>query len=213
VSARPTPARIGLTLVSLTLAACAAPASREMPGPASPADAAVAPLPAPQEAFWAELRRLCGRAFAGRLVAGNASDSTFARAALVMHVRECAPAEIRIPFHADANRSRTWVVTRTAGGLRLKHDHRHEDGSEDTVTQYGGDSRGPGTAERQEFPADAHTAALLPAARTNVWTLELLPGTLFAYALRREGTDRHFRVEFDLARPVPAPPPPWGARP
>jgi hypothetical protein len=32
---------------------------------------------------------------------------------------------------------------------------------------------------------------------------------MFAYELRRP--NRHFRVEFDLTRPVPAPPPPWGA--
>ena len=35
------------------------------------------------------------------------------------------------------------------------------------------------------------------------------PGSLFAYELRRP--NRFFRVEFDLGRPVPAPPPPWRA--
>jgi hypothetical protein len=128
-----------------------------------------------------------------------------------MHVRECSPDEIRIPFHVGDDRSRTWVLTRTPEGLRLKHDHRHADGSEDAVTQYGGDTRDGGTAEWQEFAADAHTALLIPAASTNVWTVEVVPGDLFAYALRREGTDRRFRVEFDLTRPVPAPPAPWGA--
>ena len=48
-----------------------------------------------------------------------------------MHVRECSEDAIRIPFHVGEDRSRTWVVTRTANGLRLKHDHRHEDGSEE----------------------------------------------------------------------------------
>jgi hypothetical protein len=33
----------------------------------------------------------------------------------------------------------------------------------------------------------------------------------FVYALRREGTDRRFRVEFDLGREVAIPPPPWGS--
>ena len=127
-----------------------------------------------------------------------------------MHVRQCSATEMRIPFHADSNRSRTWVLTRTTDGLRLKHDHRHEDGSEDRITQYGGDTRGPGTAERQEFHADAHTAAIIPAAATNVWTIEIVPGERFAYGLRREGTDRRFRVEFDLKAPVAQPPAPWG---
>jgi hypothetical protein len=163
-----------------------------------------------QDAFWASLRRLCGNAYAGRLTEGSAADSAFRRSELVMHVRQCSDREIRIPFHVAENRSRTWIVTRTAGGLRLKHDHRHEDGSEDAITQYGGDTRGAGTGARQEFYADAHTASLIPAAATNVWTMEVIPGDRFAYALRREGTDRRFRVEFDLTRPVSAPPAPWG---
>jgi hypothetical protein len=130
-----------------------------------------------------------------------------------MHVRECSGDTIRIPFHVGENRSRTWVLTRTEAGLRLKHDHRHEDGSEDSVTQYGGDTRDAGTAGRQEFHADSLTAALIPAARTNVWTIELVPGERFVYALRREGTERRFRAEFDLSQPAATPPPPWGSSP
>ena len=164
-----------------------------------------------QDAFWSALQSLCGRAFAGRLVEVNPPDTSFAGKALVMHVRQCSATEIRIPFHVGDNHSRTWVVTRTGTGLRLKHDHRHADGSEDAITQYGGDTRGAGTATTQEFHADAHTAGLIPAAATNVWTMEVAAGRTFAYVLRREGTERRFRVEFDLTRPVPAPPPPWGS--
>ncbi len=168
------------------------------------------PAPATeQQAFWSSLQALCGRSFAGRPVEAPAGDTTFQHA-LVMHVRECREGEILIPFHVGENRSRTWVLTRTRTGLRLKHDHRHEDGSEDEVTQYGGDTRTAGTPERQEFHADALTTRLIPAAATNVWTVEVVPGRTFTYALRREGTDRRFRIEFDLTRPVPAPPAPWG---
>jgi hypothetical protein len=165
-----------------------------------------------QDAFWKNLEALCGGAFAGRLIEAPPADTTFADKRLVMHVRECTPDAIRIPFHVGDDRSRTWVLTRTASGLRLKHDHRHEDGTEDKITQYGGDTAAPGTPERLEFPADAHTATLIPEARTNVWTIELVPGKTFAYALRREGTDRRFRIEFDLAKRVPAPPAPWGQK-
>lgn len=188
----------------LVAAGCraAAPPAREAPSAAVAVTA--------QDAFWARLQAECGKAYRGRLTEGNASDSAFRRAELIMHVRQCSATEIRIPFHADTNRSRTWVLTRTTHGLRLKHDHRHADGSEDRVTQYGGDTRGPGSPERQEFHADAHTAALIPAAATNVWTVEVVPGERFAYGLRREGTDRRFRVEFDLRAPVAPPPPPWG---
>ncbi|WP_420128713.1 hypothetical protein [Longimicrobium sp.] len=163
-----------------------------------------------QDAFWASLQRMCGQAYAGTVVNPTAADTGFVGKTLVMHVRQCAPGEIRIPFHVGENRSRTWILTRTDGGLRLKHDHRHEDGGEDAITQYGGDTRGAGTPAAQEFYADAHTATLIPAAVTNVWTMEVIPGQRFAYALRREGTDRRFRVEFDLTRPVAAPPAPWG---
>ncbi len=137
----------------------------------------------------------------------------FARSAVVMHVRQCSPSEIRVPLHVGDDRSRTWVFTPTSTGLRLKHDHRHSDGSEDAVTQYGGDTRDAGSATRQEFWADSLTATLIPAARTNVWTVEIDPGATFFYGLRREGTDRRFRVEFNLTKPVDAPPPPWGSSP
>jgi hypothetical protein len=171
-------------------------------------------MPPEQQAFWDNLKALCGQAFEGRMVEGTApSDATFAAEKMVMHVRECGENEIRIPFHVGGNRSRTWVITRTGTGLRLKHDHRHEDGSEDRVTQYGGDTTGAGSAERQDFPADAFTAQLIPAAKTNIWTVRVVPGEVFGYGLRREAEGRRFRVEFDLRKPVAAPPPPWGSEP
>ncbi len=192
--------RCGLawTGVGLLVAACAGSAD------------APAPALGPQDAFWSALTSLCGQAFAGSVVDSNPPDTTFAGQSLVMHVRECSDSIVRIPFHVGENRSRTWVLTRTGAGLRLKHDHRHADGTEDDVTQYGGDTADAGIAVRQSFPADSATAALLPAAATNVWTLELEPGNRFVYALRREGTERRFRAAFDLTRTVPPPPPPWG---
>jgi hypothetical protein len=166
----------------------------------------------PEDGFWKSLQQLCGQAFVGQLVEGTApGDAAFREQRIVMHVRSCSPDEIRIPLHVGSDRSRTWVLTRTAKGLRLKHDHRHEDGAEDEITQYGGDTAGAGTAERQEFPADAFTAQLLPAARTNIWTVEVRPGKLFSYGLRREAENRRFRIEFDLTQPVPPPPAPWGS--
>ncbi|MDZ4674747.1 MAG: hypothetical protein SGI84_09845 [Gemmatimonadota bacterium] len=167
--------------------------------------------PSPQDQFWAALEALCGQAFGGTVAEAPAGDTTFANRALVMHVRDCQEGEIRIPFHVGEDRSRTWVISRIETGLRLKHDHRHADGSEDAVTQYGGDTGDSGLAGKQEFRADSLTAALIPAAVTNVWTIEVEPGNRLVYALRREGTDRRFRVEFNLTTPIPAPPPPWGA--
>lgn len=174
---------------------------------------ATAPAPSPQAAFMANLRTLCGQAFEGRVVTTEAADEAMRAERLVMHVRACNDDEVRIPFHVGASRSRTWVITETESGLRLKHDHRHEDGSSDTLTMYGGDTSSTGTAARQEFPADAESRALfvannIPQSVTNVWAIELTPGESFTYELARPG--RLLRATFDLTRPIPTPPPPWG---
>ena len=192
--------RIAAPALALALSACAVVPRTE----------------SPQDQFFARLRALCGNAYEGRVVTTDAADRGFAAARLVMHVRECGPNEIRIPFHVGDNRSRTWVISRTSAGLRLKHDHRHEDGTPDARTQYGGDTTSSGSARRQEFPADAYSRELfvrenIPESIANVWAVEAdTPRATFAYELRRP--NRYFRVEFDLNRPVAPPPPPWGAR-
>ena len=167
----------------------------------------------PQDAFFAGLRPLCGRAYEGRVTSAPVeADREMAASRLTMHVASCTDGEVRIPFHVGENRSRTWVISRTAEGLRLKHVHRHEDGSEDELSNYGGDAVPPGTGRRQEFPADAFSRDLfvrenIPQSAANVWAVEVHPGRSFAYELRRPG--RHFRAEFDLSRPVPPPPLAW----
>lgn len=165
--------------------------------------------------FFASLSTLCGKAYEGRVVSTDTQDKDMAGQRLVMHVRDCSADTISIPFHVGDDRSRTWVISRTGAGLRLKHDHRHEDGSEDVLTQYGGDTTDGGSATRQQFPADAFSKALFqragnPASVTNVWAVEVAPARRFAYELRRP--ERFFRVDFDLSRPVAPPPPPWGTR-
>ena len=165
--------------------------------------------------FFANLSALCGKAFEGRIVSPPvAADASFAGKRLVMHVRECSADTIRIPFHVGDDRSRTWVVTRTTTGYRLKHDHRHADGSEDKVTQYGGDSVTPVTAARQEFPADAFTKALLlregnAAGVANVWAVEVEPR---AHVRLRTPPPRPLlprRIRPHPARRAAAPP--WGS--
>lgn len=172
---------------------------------ASLAGPSIAQTPASQDAFMAGLAVLCGQRFEGRVVTTDAADAEFASQRLLMHVRDCSADEVRIPFTVGADRSRTWVVTRTDAGLRLKHDHRHDDGSTHVLHWYGGDTANAGTAERQEFPVDAESIALFNAndaavSTTNVWAVEVHPDRMFAYELRRP--NRHFRVEFDLTKPV-----------
>jgi hypothetical protein len=172
--------------------------------------------PAPADAFMAAIALHCGRAYAGRITANEPAtpNDPFEGKALIMHVRDCAPGELRIPFHVGDDHSRTWIVTRTGDGLRLKHDHRHADGSADVLTMYGGDTMAPGSATRQEFPVDADSRALferegLKASVGNTWAIEIGADAKFVYELARPG--RLFRVEFDLTRPVPIPPAAWGA--
>jgi hypothetical protein len=102
------------------------------------------------------------------------------------------------------------VFTKTEKVLSLKHDHRHKDGTADSITQYGGQTANSGMETLQMFPADQETTNLLPAAATNVWWVEVVPGKYFTYNLRRIGTDRLFSIRFDLSTPVDKPEAPWG---
>jgi hypothetical protein len=127
-----------------------------------------------------------------------------------MHVRECSDDRIRIPFIVGEDRSRTWILKRHGDRLQLEHDHRHADGSPDAVTLYGGTSTNAGRAGEQYFPADEATRRMIEAAFSNVWTIQVDAGRTLTYGLRRLGTERVFRIDFDLAMPVDPPPAPWG---
>jgi hypothetical protein len=182
-------APLATAATALILSACASVASAEQP----------------QDVFFNRLKALCGQTFEGRVATTDPADADFQGKRLVMRVQDCTADQVRIPFAVGEDRSRTWVITRTADGLRLKHDHRHADGTEDVLTQYGGDTTDSGTAGRQTFPVDAFSIDLFTregrtVSNTNVWGVDVEPGRLFAYELRR--ANRHFRVEFDLAHPV-----------
>jgi hypothetical protein len=184
---------------SLLLAACTAEAPQPSAGPAPE-----------QEAFWASLRAHCGNAYAGRVsdvteyyrgsVAGDA----------VMHLMECSDDRIHIPFHLGENRSRNWILTRVGGTIRLKHDHRHENGREEEISQYGGDAPVPGLPTRQIFPADEHTARILPDRADNFWFFHFVDDSTLHYGVHWPKFGHSVRFEFDLSAPVEAPPRPWG---
>lgn len=162
----------------------------------------------PSDIFWEKLRKHCGQSYEGQLADGIVQPD-FSGKRLVMHVRACDDNTIRIPFFVGDDRSRTWVLTRQDGLIKLKHDHRHADGSEEEVTQYGGTSANTGFDSLQMFPADAETAERIPYAATNVWWITV-DDTSFTYNLRRIGSDRLFTVVFDLTAPVETPEAPWG---
>jgi hypothetical protein len=173
-------------LAALVLAACATP-----PAPNDP-----------QAQFFDNLQTLCGQSFTGRLEVGDPTlDKDFAENPLRMGPVSCGKDRVAIPFAVGADASRTWIITRTAAGLTLKHRHAHGE-SEDALSQYGGDTISPGEPTRQDFPADAFSIALFqrenrPASVENVWSVEITPGARFSYALRRPG--RHVQVAFALS--------------
>lgn len=101
------------------------------------------------------------------------------------------------------------MLTLKDNRITLKHDHRHEDGTEDKVTQYGGTTTNSGSATLQFFPADQQTFELIPAAASNVWWITVDDRT-FTYNLRRIGSDRLVTISFDLSKKVEIPGAPWG---
>lgn len=218
--------------LAVALSACVRVSTDAGDNAAAQADAAAETLQdaaagaQPADEFLARLAQHCGQAFEGRIIANeprSPEPDAFEGKTLVMHVRGCddSTRELRVPFHVGDNHSRTWILTRTDSGLRLKHDHRLEDGSDDPTTMYGGDTATAGTAQRQEFPVDQESIDTfnardgLSVSVTNVWAMEIDPGQRFLYELSRPVSDlnpqgRLFQVEFDLTRPVDLPPTPWG---
>ena len=181
--------------------------------------ATMPPATNPQDDFFAALSTRCGKAYAGKLASDQEADADMRGKTMVMHVRHCTADRIEIPFHIDGlgpdggwDRSRTWIISRTAAGLRLKHDHRHADGTSDDVTIYGGDTADAGTSMLQTFPVDVESIAMFErtgrgVSTTNIWSIQTTDAG-FTYGLDRPG--RHFRVAFDYAKPVTPPPAPWG---
>lgn len=163
------------------------------------------------DAFFAQLKALCGKAFAGKLAIDNPVSGGF-EGDLIMHVRRCTETELQIPFHVADDHSRTWIITKTGSGLSLKHDHRNKDGSHDAQTMYGGHTLDAGWPNVQSFPADQYSKELfaargIPQSIGNTWQMFIYPDT-FSYRMVREG--REFRVDFDLTKPISLPPVPWG---
>ncbi len=156
----------------------------------------------PHHDFINNLREFCGKQYSGTAVFPEGDKNPFKGEVLKIFVASCSEKELRIPFQVGENKSRTWVLTRDEKGLLLKHDHRHDDGSPDAITLYGGYASTSGTALEQSFPADEYTANLIPAAATNEWSLVLnTEKKTLSYILKRDGQLR-FHATFDLSKPL-----------
>lgn len=147
------------------------------------------------EQFFANLSALCGESFTGESVFPDNPDHELVDIELRAVVETCSEDEIRVPFLAGEDESRTWVFTKSDRGVHLLHDHRYPDGTPHDLTNYGGYGNDEGTEWTQYFVADLLTAEMLPEAETNVWMVEIDAdnGTLIYY-LERHNEPR-FRAE------------------
>jgi hypothetical protein len=153
---------------------------------------------APAVEFFNNMSELCGETFTGGIDYPDDPEHEMAGFEYTMIVESCTEKEIRIPFHVGENKSRTWVLTLEGDRLLFKHDHRHEDGTPEDLTMYGGYANENGDAYRQYFPADQQTTDMLPEAASNVWMMHIdEENSQFVYYLERHNAPR-FRAVFTM---------------
>jgi hypothetical protein len=179
-----------------------------------PPEASPAQLENPQDAWWARMMEHCNNAYEGGLTLEPPGDDMLrGDELLLVHFRGCSETELRLPFHIEAepgewNRSRTWIFTRHEDRIELRHDHRHEDGTPEDNTFYGGFTQDEGTPVRQVFiftDYDEYTDA----GPHRGWRVDIEPHSRYTYGTFR-GDDWRWRVDFDLSQPGAPPPAPWG---
>ncbi len=202
-------------LIMVVAVACSDPENSEAPSDGPDIGFEYAPeernYSQQQIAFWNSIQSHCGNAYEGRIADATPHYSNIADAErIAIHVRDCTEDLIHISLHVDDDHSRNLLLTRESGTLRLKHDHRNPDGSEEVITMYGGDAPKPGLETRQIFEADDHTAEILPDRFDNFWFLDMMDEETFAYGVHWPKHGHSIRIEFNLAERVEAPPVPWG---
>jgi hypothetical protein len=142
--------------------------------------------------FVDNLGKICGATFEGvaSVVPVDAKE-LWTDKKLVATIASCTADEVRVPLHVGENRSRTWIIQRKPGGLTLAHDHRHEDGTPDKQTMYGGPAGAGGTPYAQHFYPDEYTVNLIKGSATNIWHISMSPdGSTLTYFLERDGKPR-----------------------
>lgn len=155
-----------------------------------------------QDAFFANLATLCGESFTGASTYPDEPDHALVDTELNAYLDRCDDEKIEIDLYRDGDTwHTTWILERRDNGLHLFHDHigdkDYEEG-EEPLTSYGGYADDRGTSTVQYFPADDHTAEILPEASTNVWMMDLdLDEDVFIYYLERNEEPR-FRAELRL---------------
>lgn len=161
--------------------------------------AADAPTETVHEQFFNNVASLCGETFSGESTYPDDPDHDLVDTELVVNIVECEENMIKVNLHRDTDTwHATWVLEKRENGLHLYHDHigeREYEEGEEPLTGYGGYADDQGDATTQFFPADDHTAEILPEASTNVWMMSMnLEEESFIYYLERHNEPR-FRAE------------------
>ncbi|MFN3557503.1 MAG: hypothetical protein ACK4VN_16205 [Bacteroidales bacterium] len=155
-----------------------------------------------ERGFLNNLASLCGKSFRGQQTYMQEGRESWDHLDFVMHVTVCEDNQVLIPFHLSEDRSRTWMFINENGKLRFRHDHRHEDGTPEDQTLYGGYSDGQGSAFEQYFPADEYTVDLLTDTLGRQWNIILAEDlSNFSYRLLYAG-EIVFQADFDLTNPI-----------
>ena len=156
-----------------------------------------------EHAFLDNLASLCNKSFRGEQVYMEEGRESWEDMDFVMHVTVCEDDLVHIPFHLDDDESRTWMFLADEEGLRFRHDHRHEDGTPEEQTLYGGYADGEGTAYKQRFPVDRYSQDLLDDQEgMRRWDVVLDEDlSTFSYRLLYHG-DIVFQADFDLTEPI-----------
>lgn len=173
-----------------------------------------------QAQFFYELGQLCGNTYRGERIVerGDRDDLLQGNEQLLVHFTDCRSDRIHAAFHIGANqgqgdwdRSRTWIYTAHNERLELRHDHRLEDGSEDTDnTMYGGYTQSEGQAiDSTLVQRFVFTDREGPEGEQLGWQVELEPGVRYTYGTY-QGDTWTWRVDFDLSQTVETPAAAWG---
>ncbi len=190
-------------IIAIFLFSCRAPAGKESQTTVNNTKTSeVSALPETQQAFLDNLAGLCGKSFTGKETYSKSGRDSWADRKMVMHVTVCDDSGVQIPFHMDEDKSRTWMFLAEDGKLRFRHDHRHEDGTPEDLTLYGGYADGNGTALKQFFPADDYTIDLLTDTLGRRWEVSISDDlSTFSYQLHYSG-ELMFEAQFDLTKPI-----------
>ncbi|MGL4585284.1 MAG: hypothetical protein ACRCVU_20195 [Flavobacterium sp.] len=157
--------------------------------------------------FLAALSAHCGKAYKGEIVSPNV-PADFKDKELIMRVISCKEEEVKISFFVGEDLSRTWVFSLEDNKVKLKHDHRHKDGTPDDITMYGGTATNTGFADMQFFPADQQTVDMMQTIAGNVWWVTIKDNK-YTYNLKRVDSNSFFSASFDLANEVKTDKMPW----